>query len=316
MPVVARPRHLLPLLATLLGAALPRPVPPPPVTVRWIPERPVQGSLIWIAADRQDSADAIIAIEGELAGERLHFERDSSGSLNAVGGVPVDATESLPLRITVARPGVVDTLFLRVPITRGRFRMESLRVEPRFTEPPDSALAQRIAQEAMLVSEVYRRAHDTRRLWRTGFDRPRRSQVSSGYGNGRQFNGVVQSRHLGVDFRGRVGDPVRAANDGVVVLTGDFYYSGNCIFLDHGGGLVTAYLHLSATLVATGDTVRKGQTIGRVGATGRVTGPHLHWIARYGRISVNPLSLLDLGAAPAPPTPPAPTSATATTSLR
>jgi murein DD-endopeptidase MepM/ murein hydrolase activator NlpD len=113
------------------------------------------------------------------------------------------------------------------------------------------------------------------------------------------FNGTVQSRHLGVDFSGWRGAPVRAANRGVVVFAGTLYYSGTAIFVDHGAGLVTAYLHLSRMRRAVGDTVHRGEVIGDVGTSGRVTGPHLHWLATYGTVSVDPLALLTINL-PAP----------------
>ena len=91
------------------------------------------------------------------------------------------------------------------------------------------------------------------------------------------FNGELQSRHTGLDLRGQVGAPVLAAGRGRVVLAGDFYFSGNGIFVDHGLGVHTGYFHLSEILVSEGDMVEKGDLIGRAGATGRVTGPHLHW---------------------------------------
>ena len=99
---------------------------------------------------------------------------------------------------------------------------------------------------------------------------------------------------MGTDFAGATGAPVRAANRGVVRIVDAFYYGGNVVYIDHGGGLSSAYLHLSEQLVAAGDTVSRGQTIGRVGATGRVTGPHLHLIVRYGGVTVDPLSLFAL----------------------
>ena len=132
----------------------------------------------------------------------------------------------------------------------------------------------------------------------TDFVRPRPTRVTSGFGGGREFNGKVESRHTGTDFQGRVGEPVLAAAPGVVALVGSFYLGGNVVYLDHGGGLTTGYLHLSETRVAVGDTVTGGQRIGSVGASGRVTGPHLHWILRYGEISVDPLSIFDLAPPP------------------
>jgi len=143
---------------------------------------------------------------------------------------------------------------------------------------------------------VSRASLDTPRLWQGPFTRPRASRVTSEFGRAREFNGELQSRHLGLDLAGTPGAPVRAPNRGVVALVDQTWYGGNVIYLDHGRGLVTAYLHLSAALVSQGDTVSQGQLIGRVGATGRVTGPHLHWIARYGTLTLDPLSLerLDL----------------------
>ena len=97
-----------------------------------------------------------------------------------------------------------------------------------------------------------------------------------------------------MDFAGSAGSPVRAANRGVVALVDNFFLAGNVVYIDHGDGVVTGYFHLSRTLVAEGDTVVRGQEIGLVGATGRVTGPHLHWSARYGALTVNPIDLLTL----------------------
>ncbi len=88
---------------------------------------------------------------------------------------------------------------------------------------------------------------------------------------------------------------MRAANRGVVALVDRFFLAGNVVYIDHGGGVVTGYFHLTKALVSPGDTVARGQRIGLVGATGRVTGPHLHWSARYGGLTVNPLDLLALG---------------------
>jgi murein DD-endopeptidase MepM/ murein hydrolase activator NlpD len=170
---------------------------------------------------------------------------------------------------------------------------EQLAVGERFGRPLDPATAARVARENARALAIGRKAHDSPPRWKTAFERPRTSEISSGFGTGRTFNGQVSSRHLGVDFRGAVGAPVRAANRGVVALIGNFFLGGRVIYIDHGGGLTTGYLHLSRVLVSVGDTVARGQTIGLVGATGRVTGPHLHWTARYGALTVNPLDLLD-----------------------
>ncbi|MDF1504864.1 M23 family metallopeptidase, partial [Roseisolibacter sp. H3M3-2] len=186
-----------------------------------------------------------------------------------------------------------------VALAAADYPLERLRVDPRFSAPPDSALDARQARESAMAAEVSRRAHDTPRLWTAPFRRPREARVTSTFGRGREFNGTVTSRHMGTDYAGAVGAPVRAANRGVVRLVESFFVGGNVVYVDHGAGLVTAYLHLSAQDVAVGDTVRQGQVIGKVGATGRVTGPHLHWITRYGGVTVDPASVLRVTAAAA-----------------
>ncbi len=271
------------------------------VHVGWAPENPVQGTLFRITVAVDDPAG--VAVRGSAAGEPLHFQRDSAGTFHAIAGVPIETADSLTVTVVVAHPGngpreeiasSGDSLALRVPVSAGSYPMEHLHVAPRFGREPDSALAARLADERGRALAVSQHAHETPRQWHLPFVRPRPSRITSGFGGGREFNGTVQSRHMGVDFAGTTGAPVHVANEGIVALVAHFYLAGNAIYVNHGGGLVTAYFHLSRTLVHEGDTVHRGQVIGHVGATGRVTGPHLHWIARYGAITVNPLSLLGL----------------------
>jgi murein DD-endopeptidase MepM/ murein hydrolase activator NlpD len=193
----------------------------------------------------------------------------------------------------------VDTVRVSIPVARGEYRLEKLTVAPQFGTPPDSATAARIAREQAMARNVSIRSHATPRMWNDTVVRPRDTRITSGFGHGREFNGQVQSRHTGTDFAGTVGAPVYAAARGVVALVDSFFLAGNVIYLDHGEGLVTAYFHLSRQDVRQGDIVEAGQAIGRVGATGRVTGPHLHWVVRYGRITVDPLSFLALAGAEA-----------------
>ena len=260
--------------------------------VAWRPQLPLQGSLV-VFGLHVSSEETVVAVQGTLAGEPLHFERVGAW-FNAVAGVPLDARDSVMARIVVERvAGGRDTVTAALPVGVRTARREQLAADPDLVQPPES-LAPRIRAERALVRRIKRRAHDTPRLWREPFARPRPGPVSSGFGGARVFNGVARSRHLGVDFAARVGEPVRAANRGVVTFVGALYFSGHTLFLDHGGGLVTGYLHLSRALVARGDTVSAGQVIARVGATGRVTGPNLHWLASYGNVLVDPMDLLTL----------------------
>jgi murein DD-endopeptidase MepM/ murein hydrolase activator NlpD len=259
------------------------------------PTRPEPGAIVRLTLRDSAARGAITSIRGTMAGEPLHFVSSGHGVWRAIGGVPVDASGSVTAVATVERaPNVVDTLTARATVPRLRVATSRLNVDTGFTRPLDSATAARVANENARARDVGRRAHETPQLWTRAFLPPRASEITSRFGSGRVFNGQVTSRHLGVDFRGAIGDTVRAANRGVVALVENFFLAGNVVYIDHGAGVVTGYFHLSQPLVAVGDTVARGQAIGLVGQTGRVTGPHLHWAARYGALAVNPLDLLAL----------------------
>jgi murein DD-endopeptidase MepM/ murein hydrolase activator NlpD len=178
-------------------------------------------------------------------------------------------------------------------VRQADYPREQIAVAPVFVRP-DSAAAARIRRELVQSRRVSYRSQSTPRLWRGAFRLPRPSRITSIFGSARVYNGEVKSRHLGTDFAGAIGAPVWAAGRGVVALVANFYLAGRSVYIDHGGGLVTTYFHLSRAEVVRGDTVVAGQRIGRVGQSGRVTGPHLHWAARYGKIAVDPMSLLQL----------------------
>ena len=257
------------------------------------PAQPAPGAIVRVALRGAASVDSIT---GSMAGEALHFERDSAGVWRSYGAIPIDASRSVSARAVIHVGGGVDTVSARVAVPEVKVASSKLSVAPRFSQPMDSATSARVARENALARAVGEKAHTTPRMWTRPFLQPRQSVVTSRFGTGRVFNGVVTSRHLGVDFRGGVGEEVRAANRGVVALVDTFFLAGRLIYIDHGHGVVTSYFHLSEALVAPGDTVDRGQLIGRVGDTGRVTGPHLHWAARYGALSVNPLDLVSLTA--------------------
>ena len=286
---------LVALGALPLGAQAPSPAASRPAKPRLTasPVRPEPGAMVRLTV----AADSVESITGIMAGEPLHFIQATTGAWHAIGAIPVDAVRSVVARVALRRTtGGVDSL--RVALTvppLPKPKAEPLKVDTGYTAPPDSALLARIARENALARAVGQRAHDTPPLWTSAFLRPRDTRITSSFGSGRVFNGAVTSRHLGVDFAGKLGEPVRAANRGVVALVDSFFLAGNVIYVDHGAGVVTGYFHLSKPLVAVGDTVERGQEIGLVGATGRVTGSHLHWTARYGAITFNPLDLVRLG---------------------
>jgi murein DD-endopeptidase MepM/ murein hydrolase activator NlpD len=132
------------------------------------------------------------------------------------------------------------------------------------------------------------------RAWQRSFRRPVEGEVSTPFGVRRVLNGKPRNSHSGVDLRGRAGEPVAASSDGIVILTGEHFFAGNSVYIDHGMGLVTMYFHLSEIMVKSGERVQAGQTIGLLGSTGRSTAPHLHWGLRVHNRPADPLSLLAL----------------------
>lgn len=274
---------------------------PPPATIvlmdpeiRWRPESPGEGSL-FVVRVQESIHTPVIGVHGTFASEALHFRRTDSGAFESYAAMPVGpaAPPSLELRVLYAEGGE-ERFDRQVELTPGTYEHEELRVAPRFGAPPDSAAQARLARDREKARGAARTAHGTPPLWDYTVMLPRASRVTSGFGDGRRFNGQVSSRHMGLDLQGLRGDTVVASARGVVVLTEPFLLAGNVVYLNHGAGLLSAYFHLSRQLVAVGDTVNAGQPIGLVGATGRVTGPHLHWVVRYGNTSVDPRSLIDL----------------------
>ena len=276
---------------SLAASAVVPAMPAIPATIRWSPSEVTEGSLFAVFVE--GGVPAVQDAAGRFAGQPLHFQRQASGVLVAMAAAPLDSVGARGLSVEIEHiDGSVDSQDLELPVARGTYEMQRLTVAPQFGQPQPPEIQARIDREAARAYEVAERSHETPRLWELPFVAPRESRITSGFGHGRMFNDVVQSRHTGTDFAGAIGATVLAPARGVVALVDSFYLGGNVIYLDHGAGLVTGYLHLSEQLVTQGQTVEAGEVIGRVGATGRVTGPHLHWIVRYGPNSVDGMSLL------------------------
>jgi murein DD-endopeptidase MepM/ murein hydrolase activator NlpD len=184
-------------------------------------------------------------------------------------------------------------------ITPRVFRTRRLTVNEAFVTPPPSEQA-RIDREAALLTGVWN-APAGQRLWSSPFVRPVPQEANSAFGTRSIFNGKPRNAHGGADFLSPAGTPIHAPNAGRVAVARNLYFSGNTVIIDHGLGLFSMLAHLSAIDVHEGDLVTTGQLLGRVGATGRVTGPHLHWAVRAGGARVDPLSLLAVLGTPAPP---------------
>jgi murein DD-endopeptidase MepM/ murein hydrolase activator NlpD len=200
----------------------------------------------------------------------------------------------------------------RLAIVEPGFPSRQIRGVPeKFVAPPPEVKA-RLEADRAAAAAAYARPFGPP-LFRRDIAWPREARLSGRFGDQRVLNGEKATVHYGTDVTGPRGAPVLAANDGEVALVRDAYLSGNTVILAHGGGVFTAYFHLDRIDVRPGQRVTRGERIGRLGATGRATGPHLHWSARVDGLFVDPESLLAIdfrrGTAPARaprlPSPPA-----------
>jgi murein DD-endopeptidase MepM/ murein hydrolase activator NlpD len=175
-------------------------------------------------------------------------------------------------------------------IIAGKYRTDVLKVDSARVNPSKKNI-KRSRKEARRVGQTYADGSSAR-LWNGAFQLPMSSEITSPFGNRRLFNGQLKSYHNGVDFRAPVGTPVFAANSGIVKIAEDLFYSGNVIIVDHGNLVFTIYAHLSKIEVTAGQQIEKGQQLGLTGATGRVSGPHLHWGVKVNGAAVNPIQFI------------------------
>lgn len=185
-----------------------------------------------------------------------------------------------------------DTLEKEITVLSKDFPVKKLWVDEKYVTPPPS-VRERIQQESEILRTIYDR-FTSGWLGKGQFILPLEGKSSDNFGERRIYNNKPRTSHGGVDISAPAGTPVKASNSGEVVLAHDLYFSGKTVIIDHGLGLFTLYLHLSRVRVKTGDKVGKGDIVGEVGATGRVTGPHLHWGVKVFGNSVDPFSLLSL----------------------
>jgi murein DD-endopeptidase MepM/ murein hydrolase activator NlpD len=189
--------------------------------------------------------------------------------------------------------GQKGTAVRELTVRSGKFAVEKLRVAPEYVEPPESE-KERIEAEREKVAQVWK-SGDPARRWSGPFRLPVDAPVrTASFGSRRVFNGEPRSAHSGLDLAAASGQAVWAPAPARVALAESLYFSGGTVILDHGEGLFTSYFHLSRIDVHAGDVLETGQNFAAVGATGRATGPHLHWSAKIQGARINPLGLLDL----------------------
>ncbi len=148
-------------------------------------------------------------------------------------------------------------------------------------------------KEKDLISKVFDNANK-HKIFNSTFIKPLNNKISTPFGVRRYMNNKPKNSHSGIDIKAKLFEPIKSINKGIVVLTGNHFFSGNSVYVDHGLGIISMYFHLSEIKVKKGDPVNKGDIIGLAGSTGRSTGPHLHWGIRVNNVKVDPQSLIVL----------------------
>ena len=251
-----------------------------------------QGSLL---VAEVASTNIVPAITAEWDGRAIPVwsEGKNPTSLHALLGVDLEkAPGRYEWKISwEGADGKANTCSAQVTVHAGKFPTERLKVEKQFVQP-DPEQQKRAEEDQKKMRAIY----DTvtpEALWTGKFRLPLKEPATGGnFGRRRILNGEARSPHAGVDFPAPSGTPVFASQSGKVVLAEELYYSGNTVVIDHGYGIYTLYAHLSEIGVQAGDAVEASSEIGKVGATGRVTGPHLHWGLTVEHARVNAMDIV------------------------
>ena len=272
-------------------AVLAAPGPAAGVEVRIEPSSPTQGDVVVVLVT---DARGTRQIDGRLGDRALHFFPHGEG-YGALVGIDLDARPGkAPWRVDVVNAAAVSRHAAGTLVVRAhKFPVQRLTLPTPMVDLSPEA-ERRAADESARLLAISRTV-SPERLWHGRFTRPvGGDDPGNAFGSRRIINGRPRMPHSGVDFAAERGTPVMAANRGRVVLIGDFFFAGQLVVLDHGLGLYTLYFHLDRIDATEGAIVERGERIGVVGATGRASGPHLHWGAQLGGARVDPRALLSV----------------------
>jgi murein DD-endopeptidase MepM/ murein hydrolase activator NlpD len=261
-------------------------------SVQWQPHPLTNGSPVLFEIK---ASARVRAVSGMWMGHSVSFFRSTANKeWYGLAAIPVTTKAgAYELRITetLASGGTAE-LNRKIRVSNAPYPKITVKVAKKFTEPsPDQITA--ISVDKSLKAKVFGTV-TTDRLWAGQFVAPVSDPVSDIFGTARVFNDQVQSRHQGLDFATPPGTEIHAINSGIVILARPMFFEGNCVVIDHGQGLLSLYLHLSAFKVKEGDQVHTGDTVALSGGTGRATGPHLHLAIRWQGIYLSPAILLKI----------------------
>jgi murein DD-endopeptidase MepM/ murein hydrolase activator NlpD len=231
-------------------------------------------------------------VEATLDGHPVTLFSSADGYAGVVGIDMDTPAGARRWHVTFGEAGAIATVDGELPIVPRVYTVQHLTVAQTMVAL-DPATERRAVEESERLRLTYR-AISGERLWHGAWVRPVAGEApGTGFGARRVINGQPRAPHSGIDFAAPVGTPVVAANRGRVALIGEFFFPGRFVILDHGLGLYTVYFHLDTIAVTPGQLVARGGTLGTVGMTGRVTGPHLHFGAQVGAARIDPAVLLD-----------------------
>jgi len=235
------------------------------------------------------------SIYGEFQGVRFPLTfSEQNGTYEGLIGIDMDTQASTYEMKIITKDGGSDIHLsnLSIKVEKVDFGIERLSL-PSSMVDLDRKTLERVNKEERRLNSLFRVFREEK-LWRGAFICPVEGELSGAFGMSRIINEQRRSPHTGVDLRAEERTPVLACNSGVAVLVKPLFFSGKSVILDHGWGFYSMYFHLSEVLAKEGNRVGKGAILGRVGSTGRSTGPHLHWEIRMNGARVDPLSLLKL----------------------
>jgi murein DD-endopeptidase MepM/ murein hydrolase activator NlpD len=288
-------RHALRAGAVAVAAAwcaTPSASVPPPLTVSFHARALQPGEVVRLELK---ASSPLVRARAFAFGDDIQLQSTADPAVRA-GLVGIDLSrapgdEAVRVEATTS-DGATLSAEERLTVAPKTFPTRHLRVDPAFVNPPASALP-RIRREARRLAAIFAAATPETR-WSSPFVPPVGEPANSRFGTRTVLNGEPRGPHTGADFPSPAGTPVRAPNDGLVVLADSLYFSGETVVVDHGAGLYSLFAHLSRMDVEPDQRVARGAVVGAVGATGRVTGPHLHWAVRLRGARVDPVSLLSV----------------------
>ena len=249
-----------------------------------------QGEILWIEVPVMNSK---ATVTGSFLKRTIPFFPVSNARFAALIGFDMqDPPGKKNLRISIQTKNKTEDLTYSVEIIKEHYTVQHLKL-PKNKVDLDSQTLKRVRLEQKEMSAAFQHI-GTHPLWESAFLEPVQGRVTGRFGSRRVINGQQKRPHSGEDIAAPKGTPVQAINKGVVVAAVDHFFSGKGVIIDHGVGLFSMYFHLSEVDVQTGQSLDKGTILGKVGATGRATGPHLHWGIRLNGARVNPYALTTL----------------------